>query len=62
MRWAYMMGAGINSGVSRQAKPNIIPWSPAPCWPSYSLSPRPSTPWSMSGDWEWMVFRMAMDS
>ena len=26
-----MIGAGINSGVSSQAKPNIKPWSPAPC-------------------------------
>ena len=35
--------------VSLQAKPNIMPWSPAPC----SLNrPCPSlTPWSMSGDW-----------
>ena len=30
-RWANMIGAGINSGVSSQAKPNIKPWSPAPC-------------------------------
>jgi hypothetical protein len=26
-----MIGAGISSGVSSQAKPNINPWSPAPC-------------------------------
>ena len=30
MRWASAIGSGISSGVSRQAKPNIIPWSPAP--------------------------------
>ena len=28
--WAIWIGAGISSGVSSQAKPNIIPWSPAP--------------------------------
>jgi hypothetical protein len=37
-----MMGSGISSGVSRHAKPNIRPWSPAP---------RLSTPMAMSGDW-----------
>ena len=26
------MGSGISSSVSRQAKPNIMPWSPAPSW------------------------------
>ena len=30
-RCANMIGAGISSGVSSQAKPNIKPWSPAPC-------------------------------
>ena len=30
-RCANMIGAGISSGVSSQAKPNIRPWSPAPC-------------------------------
>ena len=30
MRWASAIGSGISSGVSRQANPNIIPWSPAP--------------------------------
>ena len=42
------MANGINSGVSSDAKPNIRPWSPAPC----SLN-RPSpavTPIEMSGD------------
>ena len=33
---------GINSGVSSQAYPNIMPWSPAP---------PVSTPMAMSGDW-----------
>jgi len=28
--WANEMGIGISSGVSSHAKPNIIPWSPAP--------------------------------
>jgi len=27
---ANEIGNGINSGVSLQANPNIIPWSPAP--------------------------------
>ena len=36
----------ISSAVSRQAKPNIMPWSPAPCSP---LSR--STPMAMSLDW-----------
>ena len=47
-RWARRIGAGISSGVSSHAKPNIMPWSPAPC----SLCrPSPSvTPWAMSGD------------
>ena len=40
-RWARAIGSGISSGVSRQAKPNISPWSPAP---------PVSTPWAMSGD------------
>ena len=40
--WASMIGIGISSGVSRQAKPNISPWSPAPPL---------STPIAMSGDW-----------
>ena len=30
IRCASAIGSGISSGVSRQAKPNIIPWSPAP--------------------------------
>ena len=38
---AIAIGSGISSGVSRVARPNIIPWSPAP--------PR-STPTAMSGD------------
>ena len=45
---ASWIGRGISSGVSSQAYPNIIPWSPAPC--SWN-SPVPSvTPWLMSGD------------
>ena len=30
IRWASAIGRGISSGVSLQAKPNIMPWSPAP--------------------------------
>ena len=29
--------------------PNIIPWSPAPCFSFF----RRETPWLMSGDWPW---------
>ena len=36
-----MIGSGISSGVSRQANPNMRPWSPAP---------PVSTPCAMSGD------------
>ena len=57
-RCASAIGSGISSGVSEQAKPNIMPWSPAP-WESSALSDSPerssialSTPWAMSGDWE----------
>jgi len=39
--WARWMGMGINSSVSLQAKPNMMPWSPAP---------PVSTPMAMSGD------------
>ena len=39
---ASMIGSGISSSVSVQAKPNISPWSPAP---------PVSTPMAMSGDW-----------
>jgi hypothetical protein len=56
-RCASAIGSGISSGVSEQAKPNIMPWSPAP-WASSELSDSPerssiaeSTPWAMSGDW-----------
>ena len=42
---ASMIGSGISSSVSRQAKPNIRPWSPAP--PG-------STPMAMSGDCSWI--------
>ena len=45
--WAQKMGAGMRVGVSLQAKPNIMPWSPAP-WSSGAAR---STPWAMSGDW-----------
>jgi hypothetical protein len=48
------MGSGISSGVSRQAYPNIIPWSPAPSSATSRASPRTSsaasTPCLMSGD------------
>ena len=40
--WAIIMGRGINSSVSSQAKPNINPWSPAPPVP---------TPMSISELW-----------
>src|SRR6266511_3160701 len=56
-RWANAIGSGINSGVAVQAKPNIMPWSPAPCVSSLSsasplrCSIAESTPWAMSGDW-----------
>ena len=54
MRCASAIGSGISSGVSRQAKPNIIPWSPAPSSWTWTCSPRTSsaasTPSAMSGD------------
>ena len=40
---ARVIGRGMSSSVSLQAKPNIKPWSPAPC--SVILS----TPFAMSG-------------
>ena len=53
MRCASAMGMGMYSGVSSQAKPNIMPWSPAPM--SFSPTERPSsaalTPCAMSGLW-----------
>jgi hypothetical protein len=56
-RCAKAIGSGISSGVSVQAKPNIIPWSPAP-WASNGpaaaaerSSTAESTPWAMSRDW-----------
>jgi hypothetical protein len=56
MRCASAIGRGISSGVSRHAKPNIIPWSPAP-WSCTSPLPRvsmaSSTPRLMSGDCSW---------
>ena len=50
-----MSGSGISCGVSSQAKPNIIPWSPAPMRSSASppearVSSAASTPCAMSGD------------
>ena len=48
MRCASAIGSGISSGVSRQANPNIIPWSPRQLAASSRLAP--STPWAMSGD------------
>ncbi len=50
---ASMIGIGMSSGVSVQAKPNINPWSPAP--PG-------STPCAMSGDWPWIDERTAQVS
>ena len=54
MRCASAIGRGISSGVSRQANPNIMPWSPAPSsWsavPSSRTSSAASTPIEMSGD------------
>ena len=44
-------GAGMRTSVSSQAKPNIIPWSPAPM--SRLSEVWASTPSAMSGDWEW---------
>ena len=43
--WASEMGSGMSSGVSSQAKPNIMPWSPAPL--SSALSPASL----LSSDW-----------
>ena len=58
-RCASAIGSGISSGVSEQAKPNIMPWSPAPCASSDVARTRRSrssialsTPWAMSGDCE----------
>ncbi len=55
-RCANAIGNGMSSGVSEHAKPNIMPWSPAPC-ESSALSDDPernsmalSTPCAMSGD------------
>jgi hypothetical protein len=53
--WASEMGSGMSSGVSLQAKPNIRPWSPAPC----SLASPSSTPIAMSGDWRSMELSTA---
>ena len=53
---ASVIGSGISCAVSRQAKPNIIPWSPAPVSSNGSRSPVSftssdlSTPIAMSGD------------
>ncbi len=53
---AREIGIGISSGVSLHAKPNIIPWSPAPVASiSSSISPflcssASSTPIAISGD------------
>ena len=38
-RCAMVIGSGISSGVSSQAKPNIRPWSPAPWRSSGSTEP-----------------------
>ena len=42
------MLSGISSGVSLQAKPNIIPWSPAPVRVTASS---PDVPARASNDW-----------
>ena len=56
--WDSEIGSGMSSSVSVQAKPTIIPWSPAPS--AWTSSPLPctsplsslatSTPWAISGD------------
>ena len=38
----------MNGAVSSQAKPNMIPWSPAP------ISSPSTTIWAISVDWLWM--------
>ena len=43
-RWAIVIGSGISSGVSSQAKPNIRPWSPAPWRSSGSTEPSRRAP------------------
>ena len=60
-RCAIAIGSGISSSVSRHAKPNIMPWSPAPSvsrssaeWPS-RCSSASSTPRAMSGDCSWIA-------
>ena len=54
MRCASAIGSGMSSGVSRQAYPNIIPWSPAPSSCAGAASDRTSsaasTPIAMSDD------------
>ena len=56
-RCASVIGSGISSGVSSQAKPNIMPWSPAPWRVERVVGARrcaarsaSSTPCAMSGD------------
>ncbi len=55
------MGSGISSSVSRHAKPNIMPWSPAPSVSSSSCecpsrsSKACSTPMAMSADCSWIA-------
>src|SRR5207344_373008 len=59
-RCAIAIGSGISSSVSRQAYPNIIPWSPAPrassSWtePPSRCSSAWSTPRAMSPDCSWI--------
>ena len=55
--WDREIGNGINSGVSVQAKPTIIPWSPAPSSSKSFLDEEPPrvsrervTAWEMSDD------------
>ena len=50
---ANMIGIGMYSGVSFDAYPNIIPWSPAP---------PVSTPRAISGDCEWIAEMTEQDS
>ncbi len=69
-RWASQIVSGISTSVSSQAKPIIMPWSPAPCSSKGSSSSSPLrssrewfTPAAMSGDcsfrntliWAWSV-------
>ena len=57
--WAYSTGAGISVCVSSQAKPNIMPWSPAPV--VAASSKEWSTPMAISPDCSSMAVSTAQD-